>query len=205
MGKLGRWLTMPALAAALVAGGCASGSGGPLGGILGGILNPSGSNTVTGTIAGVDTRNQIVYVNTDNGQQVPVQYDNRTQVVYQNQNYPVVDLERGDYVTVQLQGTGNGGYYTSYIQVTQSAQNSSQYPGSYGGTYQTLAGNVSQINYQDGTFLLQQNNGAAILVQMPYNPRQNDLQIFNSLRNGQYVRVQGQFVSQNRFQLSAFM
>ncbi len=202
--RLGQWLAVPALAAALVAGGCASGAGGPLGGVLGGILNPAGANTVSGTIAGVDTRAQVIYVNASNGQQIPVQYDNNTQVVYQNQNYPVVDLERGDYVTVQLQGTGNGGYYTSYVQVTQSVQNSGQYPGG-SGYYQTLAGSVSQINYQNGTFLLTQNNGGSFLVQMPYNPRQNDVQTFNSLRNGQYVQVQGQFVSQNVFQLSAFM
>ncbi len=203
MAKLGQWLGVPMLAAALAAGGCASGTGG-LGGVLGGTLNPAGSNTVSGTIAGVDTRNQIVYVNMDNGQQLPVQYSGQTQVVYQNQTYPVVDLQRGDAVTVQLQGNGNGGYYTSYIQVNQSVQNGSQYPGSYGGNYQTLSGNVSQIDYNGGTFLLQQQYGQAILVQMPYNARQNDIRIFNSLRNGQFVRVQGQFVAQNRFQLAAF-
>ncbi len=199
MTRIGQWLAAPAFAAALAVGGCASGLG-----PLGGILNPAGSNTLTGTIAGVDTRNQIVYVNTDNGQQVPVQYSGQTQVVYQNQSYPVVDLQRGDYVTVQLQGTGNGGYYTSFIQVNQSVQNGSQYPGRYGGTYQTLSGNVSRIDYDDGTFLLQQQYGPAIVVQMPYNPRQNEVRIFNSLRNGQFVRVQGQFLAQNRFQLAAF-
>ncbi len=204
MAKLGTWLGVPALAAALVVGGCAS-TGGPLGGVLGGILNPAGANTVAGSIAGVDTRNQVVYVNTVNGQQLPVQYDNNTQVIYQNQTYPVVDLQRGDQVNVQLQGNGNGGYYTSYIQVTQSVQNGSQYPGSYGGNYQTLAGSVSQINYQNGTFVLNQSNGYSVLVQMPYNPRQSDVQTFNSLRNGQYVRLQGQFTSQNTFQLADFM
>ncbi len=203
MPRLGQWLAVPAIAVALAAGGCATGNGG-LGGVLGGILNPAGSNTVAGTIAGVDTRSQIVYVNTVNGQQLPVQYDNNTQVVYQNQAYPVVDLQRGDQVNVQLQGTGNGGYYTSYIQVTQSVQNSSSYPGGYGGNYQTLAGSVNQINYQNGTFVLNQSNGYSVLVQMPYNPRQSDVQTFNSLRNGQYVRVQGQFLSQNTFQLSSF-
>ena len=203
MPRLGQRLVAPALVATLAVGGCASGTGGPLGGILGGIVNPAGANTVAGTVAGVDTRSQIVYVNTTSGQQLPVQYDNNTQVVYQNQKYPVVDLQRGDYVTVQLQGTGNGGYFTSYIQVTQSVQNSSQAPGNQG-RYQTLGGRVSQINYQNGTFLLTQNNGARILVQMPYNPRQNDAQTFNSLRNGQYVQVQGQFLSQSTFQLSTF-
>ncbi len=205
MARLGQWLGVPMLAAALAAGGCASGAGGPLGGVLGGILNPAGSNTVSGTIAGVDTRNQIVYVNTVNGQQLPVQYSGQTQVVYQNQTYPVVDLQRGDNVTVQLQGTGNGGYYTSYIQVNQSVQNGSQYPGGYGSNYQTLAGTASQINYQNGTFVLNQGNGYSVLVQMPYNAQPNDVQIFNGLRNGQYVRVQGQFISQNTLQLSSFM
>ena len=201
-------LAVPALVAALTAGGCASGTGGPLGGVLGGILNPAGSNTISGTVSGLDTRNRVVYVNTDNGQQVPVRYDDQTQVVYQNQNYAVGNLERGDSITVQLQGTGNGQYYTSYIQVNQSVQNSgSSYPGGYDNNYNytTLSGRVSQINYQDGTFLLQQQNAPSLIVQMPYNPRQNDVQVFNALRNGQYVRIQGQYIAQGRFQLAAFM
>ena len=184
---------MLALVAALAAGGCTQG------GLLGGILNPAPSDQVAGTVSGVDTRAQQIFITTDNGQQLALQYDSRTQVDYQGQSYPVGNLQRGDVVTARVQGTTNGGYYTDSIQVTQSAQSSG------GGNYQTIEGTVGQINYQDGTFLLTPRNGSSVIVAMPYNPRQTDVQRFNQLRNGDYVRLQGQYVANNRFQVASFM
>ena len=201
MWRIGRILGPTALVAALAAG-CAPGGG--LGGVLGGILNPAPSNEVAGTVSSVDTRSQQIYINTDNGQQIALQYDSRTQVAFQGQNYPVGNLERGDYVTARIQGTTNGGYYTDAIQVTQSAQSQGPASGN-SGNYQTIEGTVGQINFQDGTFLLSPRNGASTLVTMPYNPRQTDVQRFNQLRNGSYVRVQGQYVGNGRFQLAGFM
>ncbi len=208
MTGFGRLIWAPALAVSLVAAGCAANS--PLGGVLGGLGLPGGQSTVSGTVAGVNTRSQQVFINMDNGQQLAVQYDNQTQVVYQNQSYPVPNLQRGDYVNVQIQGTGNGGYYTSYIQVQQSVSSSGNYPGNYGtyggayGSYTTLQGTVRQIDYQNGAFLISQRNGATVWVTMPYNPRREDAQIFNSLRSGQYVRIYGQFTGGNQFRLSNF-
>ena len=202
---LGRLIWAPALAVSLVAAGCSTNN--PLGGVLGGLGLPGGESTVAGQVDGVNTRTQQVFINMDNGQQVAVQYDNQTQVVYQNRTYPVSNLERGDYVSAQVQGTGNGGYYTSYIQVQQSVSSTGNYPGTYGGTsgsYATLQGTVSQIDYQGGTFLLSQRNSASVWVMMPYNPRTQDVQIFNSLRSGQYVRVYGQYTGANQFRLSNF-
>lgn len=198
---IGRIVAVPALVAALVAGGC---SQSPLGGVLGGILSPAPSDMVSGSVSGVDTRSQQVYITMDNGQQVAVQYDNRTQVTYQGQSYPVTSLERGDYVTARLQGTTGGQYYVYSIEVTQPAQGSTS-GGSYGSYIQTMEGNVSQINYQNGTFLLTSRGSASVVVSMPYNPRQIDVQRFNQLRNGDYVRLQGQWVSSDRFQLVGFM
>lgn len=190
MSRLGGML---ALVAALAAGGCAQG------GLLGGILNPAPNDQMAGTISGVDTRAQQIFLTTDNGQQLALQYDNRTQVNYQGQSYPVGNLARGDVVTARVQGTMNGGYYTDLIQLTQTAQNSG------GGNYQTIEGQVSQISYQDGTFVLTSRNAPSVIVAMPYNPRQTDVQRFNQLRNGDYVRLQGQYVANNRFQVAAFM
>lgn len=202
---IGRILVVPALVAGLVAGGCSQ--TGPLGGVLGGVLNPAPNDQVSGSVASVDTHNQQLYLTMDNGQQVALQYDSRTQVSYQGQSYPVTSLERGDYVTARLQGNTNGQYYVYSVEVTQPVQGSSTAGGygGYGGNYQTMEGAVSQINYQDGSFVLTPRGSASILVAMPYNPRQMDVQRFNQLRNGDYVRVQGQWVGNNRFQLAAFM
>lgn len=212
MRGVGRLIWAPALAVSMVAAGCSTANN-PLGGVLGGIMN-SGNSTVSGQVAGVNARAQQVFINMDNGQQIGLQYDNQTQVVYGNQSYPVRSLEPGDYVSAQIQGTGNGGYYTSYIQVQRSVSSSNNYPGSYGryGTYPnggnsnygTIEGTVSQVNYNNGTFMLREPNGPNMWVSLSPNPRRQDVQIFNRLRNGNYVRVQGQFMGGNQFRLSAF-
>lgn len=202
MAGIGRMVYLPALVGALALGGCAQ-NGGGLGGVLGGILNPAPNDQVAGTVSGVDTRSQQVFVNMDNGQQLALSYDNRTQVVYNGQSYPVTNLDRGDYVTARILDTSNGRYYTDQIQVTQPVQGSNN-TGGYG-NYQAIEGNVAQIDYRGGTFVLRNSNGGDILVSMPYNARQMDVQRFNQLRNGDYVRVQGQYVGNGRFQLAGFM
>jgi hypothetical protein len=39
---------------------------------------------------------------------------------------------------------------------------------------------------------------------MPYNPRSNDVTRFNQLRNGDYVRLQGELLNNTRFELKQF-
>ena len=108
-----------------VAMSACSGTGG-LGSVLGSVLGGGGQgNQLTGAIYNVDTRSQQIGVQQSNGQTVYVSYDANTQVVYQNQNYPVTALERGDQVVATLQDNGNGGYYASTVQVTQSVSSSS--------------------------------------------------------------------------------
>src|SRR5690348_4353333 len=110
-----------AVAFALIAmSACANSS---LGNVLGSVLG-GGGNELSGTIQGVDTRNQQVGITQTNGQTVGVRYDNQTRVIYQNQNYPVTALENGDQVVARIQDQGNGNYYTDSIQVTQSVQQS---------------------------------------------------------------------------------
>lgn len=178
------------------AGACAnSGLGNVLGGVLGG-----GSQEVSGSVQGVDTRSQQVFIQESNGQTMGVGYDSRTQVVYQNQNYSVNSLERGDQVTIRIASNDGQGPYTDYIRVDQSV---SPVGGGVSGNVLTIQGNVSQINYQQGWFTVNTNNGVTT-VTLPYNPRSTDVNRFNSLRIGDYVRLYGTYVNQSRVELRNF-
>lgn len=159
------------------------------------------SNQLSGYIEGVDTRTQQIAIQTSNGQRVMLLFDNQTAVVYQNQNYPVTALERGDQVTARVQSTSGGSYYTDLIQVDQSVSSTGTSGGS--GSVQSLQGTVGQIDRSNGQFRLDGNN-ASVIVALPYNVRQTDLNRFQNLRVGEQVRIYGVFLSNSRVELRQF-
>ncbi|HJP84962.1 MAG TPA: hypothetical protein VJ852_03180 [Gemmatimonadaceae bacterium] len=182
----------------LTTGACA---GSQLGNVLGSVLGGgAGGNQLSGTIRGVDTRSQQISIQTSNGQTVPVSYDNQTQVVYQNQNYPPTALEYGDMVTARVQANGNN-YYTDYIQVDQSVNGTGSVSS---GNVQQLQGTVRSIDRQNGFFTVDVGNYNTITVTLPYNVSSNDVNRFNSLRTGDFVRFYGVYTGQSQVQLRQF-
>jgi Domain of unknown function (DUF5666) len=180
------------------AGACAGNLGNVLGGVLGG---GNQSSQLSGTIRGVNTRSQQISIQQSNGQTVPVSYDNQTQVVFQNQNYSPTSLENGDMVTARIQANGNN-YYTDYVQVDQSIRGSGT--GSVSNNVQLLQGTVRQVDRRNGVFTVDVNNGYTLTVTMPYNPGTNDVNRFNSLRSGDFVRFYGTYQSSSQVQLRQF-
>ena len=189
-----------AAAALMVA---ATACAGNLGNVLGGVLGGGGAsgNQLSGTVRGVDTRYQQISIQTSNGQTVPVSYDNQTQVVYQNQNYPATSLEYGDQITARVQANGNS-YYTDYIQVDQSVNNGSGNVSS--GNVQSLQGTIRSVDRRNGLFTVDIGNYNTVTVTMPYNASTNDVNRFNSLRNGDFVRFYGVYTGQSQIQLRQF-
>jgi hypothetical protein len=188
--------------------GACAGTGG-LGSILGSVLGGAGGggngqSSVSGFVNGVDTRNRQIGIQQQNGQTVAVGYDQNTQVVYQNQSYPVTSLENGDQVTLRIQQSQNGGYYTDLVQVDQSVRNSSGGSVYQSGNVQQFDGNVRGVNRQQGTFTVTGQNGAVMTVQIPNQLNQNDLNRFNSLRSGDYVRFYGVYRNNNYVELRQF-
>jgi exosome complex RNA-binding protein Csl4 len=184
-----------AIAGLLVANGACS----QLGSILGGVGGSPQSNQVSGYVEGVDTRTQQIAIQTSNGQRVLLSYDNQTAVVYQNQNYPVTALERGDQVTARVQSTSGGAYYTDLVQVDQSVSGT----GGGSGSVQSFQGTVGQIDRSNGAFRLDGNN-ASVIVSLPYNVRQSDLNTFQNLRVGDRVRLYGVLLNNSRVELRQF-
>lgn len=181
---------------------------GGLGSVLGGVGQPQ-TGQISGTVQGVDTRSQQIVLQQSNGQSVGLMFDAQTQVTYQNRNYSVTNLERGDRVTARIQQSNNGGYYTDMIQVDESVSGSNG--GVYGsngnsssGTVQALQGTVRQVDRNNGLFTLDVGNYNVLTVALPYNPSQNDVNRFQSLRVGDAVRLYGVFLNNNRVELRRF-
>ncbi len=184
-----------------VAGACSTNS---LGNVLGGVLGGGQQQELSGTVQGVDTRSQQIFLQESNGQTIGIGYDSRTQVVYQNQTYSVNSLERGDQVTARINnnnGSSNGnGYYTDYVRVDQSVSSTG---GTTSGNVQTIQGNVRQVDVSNGWFTVNTNNGV-ITVSLPYNARSTDVNKFRNLRTGDYVRLYGVYLNNSRVELRQF-
>ena len=161
------------------------------------------SNQVSGTVQGVDTRNQVLVLANESGQQAQIRFDQQTQVVYQNQRYAITNLERGDVVTARLQQLQDGSYYTDLVQVDRSVTTSSS-----GGTVsndgvRAFQGTVGQIDRTNGAFVLT-SGSSSVTVSLPYNVSRADQNTFLNLRSGDTVRFYGVFVNNSRIELRQF-
>ena len=184
----------------LALGACSSAGG--LGGILGGVLG-GGNNEISGTVQGVNTRNAQIGIRQQNGQIVYVSYDQNTRVIYQNQQYSPNNLENGDLITASIQDNGNGGYYTSSVQVNQSVRGGSTGQGQ-GSAVQSFQGQVRQVDRSNGNFTLDDGNVGRITVFLPNNLSRADQDRYNNLRNGDVVRIYGYRTSSSQVQLQTF-
>lgn len=189
-----------------IAATAACSSAGGLGSILGSVLGQGqqGQGQVSGTIQGINTRNQQLQLQQSNGQNLTIGYDNQTQVVYQNQNYPVSSLEYGDRVTARITNanTNNSQYYTDLIQVDRSVSSNNGTGSS--ANVQQFEGSARNIDRTNGTFQITGSNYGTLVVTLPYNPRQTDVNRFNNLRSGDYVRIYGVLLNNNRVELRQF-
>jgi hypothetical protein len=205
MHRFGRRAAEMAALAALAACSGAGTLGSVLGSVLGGgATGTSGANQVSGIVQGVDTRSQVIGLQQSSGQSVNILYDSQTQVVFNNQQYPVTSLDRGDQVTARIQST-NSGYYTDLVQVDQPVQGSASSSAPVAtGTVQTVDGTVRQVDQQNGLFSLDVSGGSRVIVSMPSSASRADVNRFQSLRAGDYVRFAGVYLNGSRVELRQF-
>jgi len=162
-------------------------------------------------VAAVDpARREIRVIWTDNGRGDIIPYDiTYTRVFYHGFDYPADALEAGDLIAfvppprtvpyvdrislqVPVQARAAGSIYAR-------APLPSPRP-------QIFEGTVERIDYDRGVFDLRPRGGGRIVtVALPYNARGADIDNFRRLRNGDYVRVEGEFVNSDNLQLMAFV
>ena len=189
---------------ALSLGACRSGS--EIGEVLGGVLGGGGGaaqNQLSGAVASVDTRNQVLVLQNESGQQAQIRFDQQTKVVYQNQTYAVTNLERGDVVTARIQQLQDGSYYTDLVQVDRSVTTASSGGAVSNEGVRAFQGTVGQIDRTNGAFTLTSGN-SSVVVSLPYNVSRADQNTFANLRQGDSVRLYGVWVNNSRIELRQF-
>ena len=186
------------LAAAMLMAGCTN--GGPIGSIASGSLAVPGTNTASGTVQYVDTRNHLITIRQANGEPMTFSYDNATVISYNNQNYPLASLQYGDEVSVPLEVVGNSSYYGPMVQVVQRGSGTGPY---WASSVQELQGTVRYVNQTNGWFTVDA-NGKTITVTMPYNPARRDRGMFGGLRAGETVDLWGVYLNDSHVQLRHF-
>ncbi|HKI04473.1 MAG TPA: hypothetical protein VKK31_21015 [Thermoanaerobaculia bacterium] len=173
---------LAALLATAVLTGCGS-SG--IGDVLGGPRTSGGSNDrydpydqsagdLQGTVNRVDSRNRLIYVDSEgtdsrynlrngNGGEIALYYDDQTRVEHQGRTYRPEDLERGDRIRADVEGTGDrlvAQQIEVLYDVTSGGSGSAQDQDDYRDDrddrdYRDLRGTVRSVDTRDRTLELE--------------------------------------------------
>jgi hypothetical protein len=104
---------------------------------------------------------------------------------------------------MRTQQDRDGRLYTDQIAVRESVQDRGGYSGSTG-RLDRFEGTVESIDTRRGLFELRNRQDRLVVVTLPYNAPRSLSDRFNRLREGDFIRVEGRFVNQDRFELESF-
>jgi hypothetical protein len=162
---------------------------------------------VPGEIAEVNRPRQEIYVLTDDGRKQVVRYDvNRTRVTFHGWDYSVDNLEAGDRIAYHPEGNR----YVDFIRIEEPVQarpgpRAAVPPPSNRPRTDVVEGTVERVDPSLGVFDIRPSPGRTVTVSVPYNARSADVDSFRALRRGDPVRIEGQFISPENFQLLSFL
>jgi hypothetical protein len=164
---------------------------------------------VPAEVVEIDNRRQELRVLTDDNRRFTLTYDANTQVTFHGAEYRADDLEAGDRIAFRT--APRDSRYVETIRIQEPVQARA----GRGGIARTapplprrndiVEGTVERINYDLGVFDVRPRSGRPVTVSVPYNARAADVENFRSLRRGDHVRVEGEFVNPESFQLLAFV
>lgn len=168
------------------------------------ILHPG---EIQATIDRIDRGRREIHVLDANGRQHILPYDaNRTSVQYHRWDYSVDNLEAGD--RIAFRALPRDVSYLDTIRVLEPVQARARPPHDRPAIpprADVVEGTVERVDPRLGTFELRPRAGRIIVVSVPYNARPSDVDSFRALRRGDEVRVEGEFVNPESFQLLAFL
>jgi len=164
---------------------------------------------IAGDVTEVNHARQELYLVADNGQRQVVPFDiNRTRVLYHGRDYSVDSLEAGDRVAYLPSPRSRS--YVDVIRIQEPVQARSAPPPARATAparprTDIVEGTVDRIDANLGVFDVTPRTGRTVTVSVPYNARQSAIDNFRSLRRGDLVRVEGEFVNSDNLQLLAFI
>lgn len=151
--------------------------------------------TEPGTVPGNDSRYNSILRETNPGRRITFRYDSRTRVRYRDRDYALQNVQNGDVITARM----DKDQLAQLITVDRTAQDKSS------ARLDLFEGTVEFIDSRRGQFEIRDKSGRLVIVSLLYNPPRPVVDRFNSLRKGDYVRVEGLFINQDRFELENFL
>ena len=161
---------------------------------------------IHGAIDRIDRGRREIHVVAENGRRQVLPYDiNRTRVVYHGWDYAIDNLEAGD--RVAFQSPPRDVSYIETIRVLEPVQARSTSPveRSNRSRVDVVEGTVERVDQRLGTFEIKPRAGRMVTVSVPYNARASDVDNFRALRRGDEVKIEGEFVNPESFQLLSFL
>lgn len=163
---------------------------------------------ISGEVTEINPSRQEFQVLMGDGRRQVLRYDlNRTRVIYHGFDYTTDNLEAGDRIAFDSQ-LGSGSFVdTVRIQEPVQSRSGSRVATTAPARPKTevVEGTVESVDVNRGIFDVRPRTGANVMVSVPYNARAADVDSFKSLRRGDPVRVEGEYVNRDSFQLLSFL
>lgn len=191
-----------AAAAALVLGTAASGCGAVA--ALTEHLRPVGGTEegrITGELSKVDPGEEVLGIRTPNGTPIIVGFDSRTRVVHRGRDHRPDELEVGDVVTLRVRATRHGDLFTELVEVREAAR---QPGGDHRLGIHRTEGRVEEVDLRRGRFVLAPGHDRPVTVSLPFDAGRPAVQRFQRLQAGQWVRIEGYRLGEDRLELAGF-
>jgi hypothetical protein len=142
-----------------------------------------------GTIEEFDHSRREFYLRTQGGQSQIVTYTDRTRVAVEGNEISPSELGRGDMIEVRMHGTADGRAVADSIRVRERGDGDS-----------IVEGTIERVLSDRRIIELRTSSGALTSVYLPQNSPEITEQEFSQLRSGDFVRFQGIFLGENRFE-----
>jgi hypothetical protein len=170
-------------------------------------LLPEGQPDVVGSVECVDLGARRLYLRPNGGERRVVVYSRDAQIFYRGRVYPVTRLTPGDVVAMQMKQDTRGEPYVDLIRIQEEnvSDRVKREDFTAAPRIERLAGTVQSINRRADSFELNNRPGQIVSVALSENVRDSDRERFRTLRSGDHVRIEGKYVSRNRFEMLSFL
>jgi hypothetical protein len=167
---------------------------------------PETEPDVIGAVERVDVGAHRLYLRSTSGERSSVAFTDDAQVFDRGREFPITRLAPDDVVAMQIKRDARGESYVDLIrlQVAARADRGLREETMPAPHIETLSGTVQRVNRRDDSFELE-NSPNKISVALSEYVRDSDRELFQKLRSGDHVRIEGRFIGRERFEMLSFL
>jgi hypothetical protein len=160
--------------------------------------SPDRLERVTATVDGVDHQLREIYLRTERNQHYVVNYSGSTRVIARGREYPATSLKRGDRVEVELREGSDRRLYADEVRVSGGSAASTAT------SIRNVEGTVEGVSLERSVIEVRTRSGELVTIYVPQSAGQEIKDRFHRVWVGDYVRLEGELLGENRLELLAF-